>query len=80
MQTFTDTQIRELARKRVEFRSHLIVYLVTNGALWTIWWLTGHGYMWPIWPMIGWGLVCFFTICLIIVLPEFCQKKQSTED
>ena len=60
MQTFTDTQIRELARKRVEFRSHLIVYLVTNGALWTIWWFTGHGYMWPIWPMIGWGIGVLF--------------------
>lgn len=60
MQTFTDTQLRELARKRVEFRIHLIVYCVTNGALWMIWWFTGHGYPWPLWPLIGWGIGLIF--------------------
>ena len=55
MQTLNDTQLRELARKRVEFRSHLIVYCVINAALWIIWFFTGKGYVWPIWPMAGWG-------------------------
>lgn len=60
MQTLTDNQLHELARKRVEFRVHLIVYVVTNAALWTIWWFTGHGYAWPIWPMAGWGIGLLF--------------------
>ena len=33
MQTPTDAQLRELARKRVDFRRHLVVYFVTNGVL-----------------------------------------------
>ena len=56
MDTHTDTQLHELAHKRVEFRAHLIVYLVVNGALWLIWFVTGSGYMWPVWPMAGWGI------------------------
>ena len=56
----TDTQIRELARKRIEFRSHLIVYLIVNATLWIIWYATGRGYMWPIWPMTGWGIGVIF--------------------
>lgn len=60
MQTPTDSQLHELARKRVEFRSHLIVYCVINAALWSIWFFTGHGYIWPVWPMAGWGVGVVF--------------------
>ena len=60
MQTFTDKQLRELAHKRVEFRTHLIVYIVTNTALWGIWWFTWRGYPWPIWPLLGWGIGLVF--------------------
>lgn len=56
MQHLTDAQLREQARKRVEFRTHLIVYCVINGALWLTWYLTGSNYPWPLWPMIGWGI------------------------
>jgi hypothetical protein len=56
MQNLTENQLRELARKRVDFRRHLIVYFVVNAALWTIWYFTGDGYLWPIWPMVGWGV------------------------
>ena len=60
MQTSTDTQLHELAHKRVEFRAHLLVYCVTNTALWTIWFFTGQGYVWPVWPMAGWGIGLIF--------------------
>ena len=60
MQTLSEKQLRERARKRVEFRSHLIVYFITIGALWMIWYFTGHGYLWPIWPMAGWGIAVVF--------------------
>ena len=55
MQTYTDTRLREIARKRVEFRIHLVVYCVVNTALWLIWFVTSRGYMWPAWPMCIWG-------------------------
>ena len=60
MQALTDNQLHELARKRVEFRRHLVVYFVINAILWTIWFLTGQGYIWPIWPMAGWGIGVIF--------------------
>lgn len=60
MATLTDAQLHELAKKRVDFRAHLIVFVVINSILWTIWWLTGHGYMWPIWPLAGWGIGLIF--------------------
>ncbi len=60
MKTLTDRQLHELARKRVDFRSHLLVYCVVNAALWLIWWLTGSKYPWPVWPMAGWGIGVIF--------------------
>lgn len=60
MQTLTETQLRELARKRVDFRIHLTVYLVINSILWLIWYLTGQGYLWPVWPTLGWGIGVVF--------------------
>jgi hypothetical protein len=60
MQSPTDTQLHELARKRVEFRTHLIVYCVINSVLWALWFITGKGYPWPVWPLAGWGVGLFF--------------------
>lgn len=60
MQTLNDAQLRELARKRVDFRAHLIVYCVINGVFWIIWFVTGQGYAWPVWPMAGWGIGIIF--------------------
>jgi len=60
MQTSTDNQLHEQAHKRVEFKTHLLVYCVVNGFLWMIWALTSRGYMWPVWPLFGWGIGLVF--------------------
>ena len=60
MTQMTDNQLRALARKRVEFRSHLTVYIVVMVILWTIWFVTSRGYLWPVWPMGGWGIGILF--------------------
>lgn len=60
MQTLTDAQLHELARKRVDFRRHLVVYFIVIGAFWLIWYVTGGGYLWPVWPMAGWGIGVIF--------------------
>ena len=60
MEAFTDTQLRELAKKRVDFRRHLIVYFVMNSMFWIIWYVTGGTYPWPVWPMAGWGVGVIF--------------------
>ena len=55
-----ETNIEELARKRVEARTglavHLSMYVVMNVGLALIWYLTGAGYPWFVWPMLGWGI------------------------
>lgn len=60
MEIPNEAQLRELARKRVAFRAHLIVYCITIAALWGIWYATGSHYPWPIWPMAGWGIGLIF--------------------
>ena len=60
MQAQSDNELRQLARKRVDFRRHLIVYLIINGMLWLLWLVTGRGYPWPVWPMGGWGIGLIF--------------------
>jgi hypothetical protein len=60
MQTLTDNQLHELARKRVEFKRHLLSYFVTNAAFWLIWYFTGQGYIWPIWLTATWGMGLVF--------------------
>jgi 2TM domain len=58
----------EKAQKRVGFRTHLFMYLISNAAFVVLWWLItqpsaqrlpDHIRMytfWPIWPMLGWGI------------------------
>jgi hypothetical protein len=60
MQSPTDKQLHEIARKRVDFKTHIVVYVVINAALWIIWFVTGRGYPWPVWPMVGWGIGVLF--------------------
>ena len=80
MQTPTDTQLHELARKRVEFRSHLIVYCVTIGALWIIWFLTGRGYPWPVWPMAGWGIGVVFHYMFDYRSSRFLSEEEEYQN
>ena len=77
MQTPTDTQLRELAHKRVDFRRHLIVYVVINAILWFIWWATGMGYMWPIWPMAGWGVGVIFQYLFDYRSSRFLSEEEE---
>lgn len=51
---------RELAvsrvKKRRDFHTHLVAYVVVNAALWAIWAVTGAGYPWPAWVTGGWAI------------------------
>ena len=48
------------AKERVEeikgFYIHLMVYIVVNGFLVAINYMTFWGYKWFIWPLLGWGI------------------------
>ena len=46
---------RKRVKKKLEFRSHLVSYLVIMGFLLVLNILT-TSYLWVIWPALGWGL------------------------
>lgn len=58
--TDDDIELRRVAARRADvklaFRSHLMAYVVVNGALVAINLLTSPGYFWAGWPMFGWGI------------------------
>lgn len=60
METNLDKQLHEIARRRVEFRTHLVVFLIINSGFWILWAVSGSGYPWPIWPLTGWGVGLVF--------------------
>lgn len=56
-----DAELRQRAikrlKKRRDFHSHLLVYLLVNGFIVVIWAMTGSpGFFWPIFPIVGWGI------------------------
>jgi len=58
-----DQRLWRIAKKRADFKRHLITYVIMNVFFWAIWWFTnGHNgignwaAVWPVWPMLGWGL------------------------
>jgi 2TM domain len=60
-ETNIQTDLREQAfkrlKKRQEFWRHLLVFLLVNAFLVTIWAVTNAGgFFWPIFPMVGWGI------------------------
>ena len=52
--------LHEVARQRLQkqqdFRGHLLVYVLCNALLWTIWALTGSDFAWPAIPAAAWGI------------------------
>jgi hypothetical protein len=43
-------------KKRRDFQTHLVSFVVVNAALWVIWAATGAGYPWPAWVTGSWGI------------------------
>jgi len=43
-------------KKRHDFQSHVVVYLVVNTAVWLIWAFSGAGYPWPVWLTGTWAI------------------------
>ena len=77
-QNTRDPHLWALAKRRATFKSHLISYLIVNGFLWLIWYITRPAEIspdavpWPVWPSLGWGvgLVFHFVFAYIIKYDE----------
>jgi hypothetical protein len=64
-QTQRDEKLWKIAKRRAEFKKHLLTYILVNLFLWGVWIVTGitHGhynYPWPLWVTFGWGIGVVF--------------------
>jgi hypothetical protein len=56
-----DEKLWKMAKRRTEFKKHLLTYLIINVFLWCLWFFTGAKYgnsffPWPAFVTIGWGI------------------------
>lgn len=62
MENSRNQQLWKKAKRRASFKIHLRSYVMVNGGLWIIYFLTTGQHWthemtpWPIWPMLGWGI------------------------
>ena len=63
-----DEHLWRIAKKRAGFKRQLAAYIIVNGFLWALWWLTqgrhhfsDGGIPWPIWSTLGWGVGLAFS-------------------
>lgn len=63
-----------MAKARVEFKQHLMSYLVINAALWAINYFSQSGsgsiYWWAVWPTLGWGVGLAFHFIFTYIVDE----------
>jgi len=56
----SEQELRKLAvsrlKKKRDFRTHVVIYIIVNAMLVGIWAVTGAGFFWPIFPILGWGI------------------------
>jgi len=55
-----EERLRKIARERVEFKRHLVVYIVIIGFLGLINLLTSRQFPWFLFPAGGWGIGIIF--------------------
>ena len=53
--TLREQAIARLKKKR-DFATHVVVYVLVNAFLVAIWAFTGADFFWPIFPILGWGI------------------------
>lgn len=65
----TETSLRDQAllqlKKKRDFRTDVVAYILVNAVLWMIWAVVlvaadGPRLPWPLFPMAGWGIGLFF--------------------
>ena len=61
-----ESELRARAIKRIEAKrglgANVLAYVLVNGMLVVIWFVTGAGFFWPIFPILGWGIGVAFHV------------------
>ena len=76
----TDDTLRSQAiavlKKRRDFRTHLLVYVLVNGAIVAIWAMTGRdGFFWPMFPIVFWGIGVVMNAWDVYVARDFSDEQ-----
>jgi hypothetical protein len=70
---------RKMAKAKVEFRIHLINYIVVNTLLAIINLTLTPGYIWFKWPLLGWGIGIIFHALSVYFLGASSNKERMIE-
>jgi hypothetical protein len=72
-----DQRLWRMAKKRASFKRHLATYIIINGFLWTLWYLTNdpgehrhERFPWPAWASLGWGIGLAFDFIGTYMSPD----------
>ena len=70
--------IRRLKKKR-DFRTHLLTYVLVNALLVVIWAVTSAGFFWPIFPIMGWGIGVALNAWDVYGRPQITEEQIRRE-
>ena len=76
--TIRDRALKRL-KKRRDFMAHLLVYVLVNAFIVTIWAVTSHGFFWPIFPMVGWGIGVVMNAWDVYHAEDFSEEQIERE-
>jgi hypothetical protein len=63
-------------KKRRDFRTHLLVYLLVNSAFVGVWAITTpHPFFWPVFPLLFWGIGVVMNGWDAYVAADFSEDK-----
>ncbi len=67
-------------KKRRDFSAHLLVYVLVNAFIVSIWALTNpDGFFWPIFPLAGWGIGVVMNAWDVFHNDEFDEEQIRRE-
>ena len=49
-------EARERAEMKLSFYFNIVIYIIINSLLISIWYFNGMGFPWIIFPLVGWGI------------------------
>jgi cytochrome b561 len=78
-QVLRDRAIKRL-KKRRDFAGHLLLYVLVNAFLVTIWGLSDNsGFFWPVFPIVGWGIAVIMNAWDVYHDDEFDEEQIRRE-
>jgi len=72
---------REIAKEKIGFYVHLLIYILVNSFLFIQWyWITnGEGFPWVITTTLGWGIGIAAHFIGVFILPPHTEKVEEKE-